>query len=153
MEAGQRQPQAAEKTIVSNIKERLTAAIQEADKASQDSLRATREHSAEAEAAFGFVREAAGELRDQLQSIPGIAFTINPDSVCITLVDRELWFGYDSGSQKFVGEESAHSWYDAERYATQSEWANAEACVDAMIRSCAQYFRMARAIDAASKLG
>lgn len=134
---------------MSKVKERLAAAISEADAQSQSRLRTDRESSAEA--AFKPVREAASELRDELKSIADIKFAINPDSVCITLIDRELWFDYDTGSQHFAGEESAHSWYDGERYATQFAWADAEACIEAMIRSCAQYFRMARAVNAASK--
>jgi hypothetical protein len=136
---------------MSKVKERLAAAISEADAQSQSRLRTDREGSAEAAAAFKPVREAASELRDELRSIADINFAINPDSVCITLIDRELWFGYDTGSQHFAGEESAHSWYGGERYATQFAWADAEACIEAMIRSCAQYFRMARAVNAAFK--
>lgn len=136
---------------MSKVKERLAAAIREADAESQDRLRTNRASSAEAQAAFRPVRETASELRDELKSIAGIKFIINPDSVCIKFVDRELWFGYDAKSKEFFGEESAHSWYDRERYAMPYAWADAEACIDAMIRSCAQYFRMARAVDAAIK--
>ena len=136
---------------MSKVKERLAAAIRDADAESQSRLRTDRESSAEATAAFKPVREAAIELRNELKSIADIKFSINPDSVCITLVDRELWFSYDIKSQEFTGEESTHTWYDRERYATQFVWADAEACIDAMIRSCAQYFRMARALNAASE--
>ena len=104
---------------MSKVKERLAAAIREADAESQDRLRINRESSAEAQVAFKPVRVAADELSHELEPIAGIDFVINPDSVCIKLVDRELWFGYDARSQEFFGEESAHSWYDRKRYATQ----------------------------------
>lgn len=136
---------------MSDIKERLAAAMREAAEQIQSRLRADRESSAEAAAAFGPVRDAAIELRDELKSAKDIKFSINPDSVCITFVDRELWFGYDTTSQEFTGEESAHSWYDGERYATKFAWPNVDACIGAMIRLCAQYLRMARAVDMAAK--
>ena len=137
---------------MSKIKKRLAAAIKAADKKSQDSLRSARGRYAEGGRVFEPVRKAAEELREELNSVPGIHFTINPESVCITLVDRELWFSYDDEAKDFFGEESAHSWYDGERFATRFAWSDAEACVEAMIRSCAQYFRMARAINEASAL-
>lgn len=136
---------------MTDIKERLAAAIREADEQTRSRLREDRESSAEAAATFRPVREAAIELRDELKSTADIKFAISPDSVCITLVDRELWLSYDAKSHEFAGEESAHSWYDGERYATQFAWADADACIDAMIRLCAQYFRMARAVDMAAK--
>jgi hypothetical protein len=133
-----------------SIKERLAAAIEAADRETSELLAATRERSAEAEAAFRPVWAAANELREELLAVNGIELTINPDSVCITLVDRELWFSYDPEAHEFFGEESAHSWYDGERYGTRFTWSDAEACIESMIRSCAQYCRMARAINAAS---
>ena len=138
---------------MSNIKKRLAAAIKAADKMNRDTLRLARERNAEGVGAFDPVRKAAEELCEELKTIPGIDFTINPESVCITLVDRELWFSYDDEGKEFFGEESAHSWYDGERYATRFAWPDAEACIEAMVRSCAQYFRMARAINEASPSG
>ena len=132
--------------MASDIKARLEAAILEAEDISRKRLQAYREISSGSETAFSPVMLAAEDLREHLQSQPGITFTINPDSVIIGLVDRELWFGYDAQSGKFQGEESAHSWYDAERYATREEWTDADACIDAMIRLCAEYVRMARAM-------
>ena len=137
---------------MTEIKKRLAAAIREADEQTQSRLRVNQESSAEVAATFKPVREAAIELRDELKSTVDIKFAISSDSVCITFVDRELWFSYDTKSHEFTGEESAHSWYDGERYATQFAWADADACIDAMIRSCAQCFRMARAVDMAEKL-
>ena len=136
--------------MTSDIRDRLQKAIREADERSRSHLKAAREATAEAELAMRPVRHAAEEMKQELQSEPSIEFTINPDSVCISLVDREFWFGFDDQSQKFTGEESAHSWYDGERYAESYEWANGEECVDAIIKLCAQYVRMARAISSTS---
>ena len=136
---------------MSDIKERLVAAMREAAEQIQSRLRADRESSAESAAAFRPVRDAAIELRDELKSAKDIKFSINPDSVCIAFVDRELWFTYDATSHEFTGEESAHSWYDGERYATKFAWPNVDACIGAMIRLCAQYLRMARAVEMAAK--
>ena len=130
-----------------DIGARLEAAILEAEEMSRNRLRASRQVSSGSETAFRPIRQAAEELREQLQSQPNIKFTINPESVIISLVDRELWFGYDAQSGKYVAEESAHSWYDAERYATSDEWTSADICMDAMIRLCAEYVRMARAMS------
>lgn len=109
-------------------------------------MKAVRETTAEAEAALEPVRQAAEEMREELRSVPSVKFTINPDSVGISLADRELWCTYDAQSQAFVGEESAHSWYDGERYADRHEWATADECIDAMIKLCAEFVRMTRAI-------
>ncbi len=131
----------------SNIRERLEAAIREADERARSHLRALRESTAEAEKAMRPVTDAAKEMNEELKSTPGIEFTINPESVCIRFVDREFWFGFDDQSQRFTGEESAHSWYDGERYSESYEWENQEECIDAMIKLCAQYVQMARAIS------
>ena len=119
---------------MTEIKERLATAIREADEQARSRLRADRESSTEAATAFKPVREAAIELRDELSSATDIKFAINPDSVCITLFDRELWFGYDTRTHEFTGEESAHSWYDGERYATEFTWTDASACTSYAFR-------------------
>jgi hypothetical protein len=134
----------------SDVRARLQAAIREAEAKNLADRRASHAVTAEAERAFKPVRQAAEEIRDELQSIPSIRFTINPESVCVALVDRELWCGYDAELQRFIGEESAHSWFDGERYAERYEWTSADECTDAMIRLCAQYARMARAINEAA---
>jgi hypothetical protein len=137
----------------SDIKDRLEKAIQEQDEQIRTRLRMSRERARSAEQEFAPVRRAAEEIREQLQSVPDIEFTVNPDSVWITLADRDLTFAYDVASRNFVGEESAHSWYDGERYADSYKWDTSEACVDAMIRLCARYARyarMARAIRASA---
>jgi hypothetical protein len=136
--------------MASKIRDRLEAAIRAADERSLSHLRASSESMAEAEKAMQPVRQAAEEISEELRSTPSIRFTINPESVCISLADSELWCTYEPQSQKFTGEESAHSWYDGERYAERYEWANAEECIDAMIRLCAQFVRMARAIGTAT---
>ncbi len=134
--------------MASDIRARLETAILEAEEVSRSRLRASRELASGSETAFTPIRQAAEEIREQLRSLPSIKFTINPDSVIITLMDRELWFGYDAQSGTYLAEESAHSWYDAERYAKSGEWTSADKCTDAMIRLCAEYVRMARAINA-----
>ena len=130
----------------SDIRRRLREAIREADERSVRDRRDRREVSADSARAFAPVRLAAEQVREELKSAPSINFTINPDSVGVSLVDRELWISYDPGSARFIGEESAHSWYDGERYAERYEWASADGCTESLIRLCAEYARMARAI-------
>jgi hypothetical protein len=134
----------------SDIKDRLEQAIRVEDEKSLSRLKASHESARDSEEQFQPVRLAAEELREQLQSLPSIEFSINPDSVWITLADRDLRFSYNIHTRDFVGEEGAHSWYDGEAYADRYEWHTAEACIDAMIRLCAKYVRMARAIGAAT---
>ena len=136
--------------MVSTVKDRLEQAIREEDTGRLDRLKSVRQTARGAEERFEPIRQAAEEIREQLQPLGGIEFTISPDSVWITLADRELSFGYDPAAQRFIGEETAHSWYDGERYAERYEWANAEECIDAMIKLCAQFVRMARAISTAT---
>lgn len=133
----------------SDIRDRLEKFIQEEDKQSLNRLKKSRRSRSKAEQEFEPIKHAAEEMREQLRSMPSIKFTINPDSVWITLAERELWFTYDTHSRHFVGEESGHSWFDGEPYADRYEWSTVEECTDAMIRSCAKYVRMTRAIKAA----
>ena len=135
----------------SDIRERLENVIRAEDEKNRNRLRASHESARGVEEKFEPVRQAAEELREQLQSLPSIEFTIKPDSVWLTLADRDLRFGYSIDSQKFVGEEAAHSWYDGELYADHYEWDTTEACIDAIIRFCAKYVRMARAIRVAAE--
>jgi len=130
-----------------DIKNRLEAAIREADEKSRSRFRQAHAVDPEIAKAFAPVAEAAAELEQQLRAMPGIEFTTGPASVAVRLGDLELWLSYDPQSGKFVGEESAHSWYDSERYAENFEWPSAEECTDALIRFCAQYYRMARTIN------
>nr|PZN85877.1 MAG: hypothetical protein DIU57_05685 [Pseudomonadota bacterium] len=136
-----------------DVKSRLEQAIREADERSQITFRQIHAVEPEVANAFAPVAEAARELEDYMRSIQGIEFTISPASVSIRLGDLELWVTYDPRSKKFVGEESAHSWYDSVRYADRYEWSSAEECTDALIRFCAQYYRMARAINQAASRG
>ena len=138
-----------ENNLPSDIRDRLEQAIREEDEKARSRIRKFREKNArEAEQEFELIRQAAEEIRDQLDSVPSIKFTINPDSVWITLADKEIWLGYDTEARKFVGEESAHSWFDGEYYSNGYEWNSAEECTDALIRFCAKYVRMARATKA-----
>jgi hypothetical protein len=131
----------------SDIKRRLEAAIREADEKSRARFREARVVSPEIAQAFAPVEKAAREIEDYLRSVPGVDITINPDSVSLKLGDLELWLSYDPSSKKYVGEESGHSWYDSERYSDHYTWSTAEECTDALIRSSAEYVRMARAIN------
>lgn len=134
----------------SDVTSRFETAIKEADEKSRSRFRQAHAVDPEIAKAFGPIAEAAGELEEHLRSTPGIELNISPGSVSVRLGDLELWLTYDAQSGKFVGEESAHSWYDSERYAEIYEWSTAEECTDALIRFCAQYYRMARAIDQAA---
>lgn len=134
----------------SDIRNRFEQAIRDEDEKSLGRLRASRESTRLTEERFVPVRQAAEELREQIQPAPSIEFTVNPDSVWIALGDRDLRFTYDADLLKFTCEEGAHSWYDGEPYSDRYEWDDADACIDAMIRLCAKYVRMARAISAAS---
>lgn len=133
-----------------DVKNRLEQAIRQADERSQITFRQVHSGDPEVAKAFAPVVEAAQDLEDYMRSIQGIEFTIAPTSVSIRLGDLELWVTCDPRTKKFVGEESAHSWYDGERYADRYEWSSAEECTDALIRFCAQYYRMARAINQAA---
>ena len=136
--------------MTSSIRDRLEEAIREENERGLNRLRISREGDTEVNREFEPVRQAAEEIREELQHLPSIEFTINPGSVWITLADRGLWFGYDRQEQSFLGEESAHSWHDGELYAESYRWNSAETCVAAMIRLCARYARMARNIGTAT---
>ena len=127
-----------------SIKERLELAIrQDSARNLQRTRRADRSGKA-AQLEFEPVRRAAEDIREQLESTSSIRFTINPSDVWITLADRDVWFGYDAPSRSYVGTESSHSWFDGELYTDSYKWDSPEICVEAMIRICARYARMAR---------
>lgn len=139
--------------MVSTVRDRLEQAIREEDARRLDRLKSVRQTARGAEERFEPIRQAAEEIREQLQPLAGIEFTISPDSVWITLADRELSFGYDPAAQRFIGEETAHSWYDGEPYTATYQWATSESCIEAMIRLCARYARMANAIRGGAPSG
>ncbi len=101
---------------------------------------------------FRPVCQAAEEIREELAALPSLEFTINPTSVWITLLDRELCFSYDAEARRFLGEEIGHSWYDGETYTDLHTWPTAAECIDAMIRLSATYARMARALQSAARI-
>jgi hypothetical protein len=136
-----------ENNMPSDIGDRLEKAIREEDEKTLNRIRKSRESARDAEREFGPVRQAVEQIRDELQSMPSIEFTINPDNAWITLADREVWLGYDIDSRKFIGEECSHSWYDGEPYADHYKWDTVDECTDALIRFCARYVRMARTIN------
>lgn len=130
-----------------DIGTRLRQAIQEEEARASKRLQSLDESARLAEQKFEPVKQAAVDLQHELAAVPGIEVTVNPDSVWVTLADRELRFSYNSGSQRFIGEEAVHSWYDGEAYSDLYEWDRAEACIESLIRLCAKYVRMARAIS------
>lgn len=131
----------------SDIGSRLQQAIREEEKRASQERQASHERDRAAEQQFRPVMQAGEELQRELKSVPAIDVVVNPDSLWITLADQELRFSYDSGARRFVGEASGHSWRDGEIYAERHEWDSADACIDAMIRLCAKFVRMARAIS------
>jgi len=134
-------------TLPQSIKDRLEAAILEDAARSQRRTAGPREGERAATREFEPVRHAAEDIRDQLEALPSIKFAINPSDVWISLADRDLWIGYDVSSGSFLGIENSHAWVDGELYSDNYTWDSAEACVEAMIRFCARYVRMARVIS------
>lgn len=132
--------------MAGDIAKRLERTIREEDERNRDLLRAAHESARGGEQAFAPVREAAKELREALAGVANIHVAVGSDSVWITLADREVRFWFDAESGKFAGEEGAHSWYDGEPQAQRYVWDTAEACIESLIRVCARYARMARAI-------
>lgn len=130
-----------------DIATRLRQAIQNEEKRASKRLQSLDESARLAEQKFEPVKQAAVDLQHELAAVPGIEVTVNPDSVWITLADRELRFSYNLGSQRFVGEEAVHSWYDGEAYSELYEWDKPDACIESLIRLCAKYVRMANAIS------
>lgn len=139
--------------MTGDIKSRLEAAIREADEKSRSRFRQAHAVEPEVASAFAPVVNAAQELEEYMRSVPGLEFTITPGALSVRLGDLELWLSYDPHTRRYVGEESAHSWYDSERYADNYEWSSAEECTNALIRFCAQYYRMARAINQSAPRG
>jgi hypothetical protein len=129
-----------------SIRDRLEDEIRREDARGARRLRTSREGAGGSAQAFGPIRQAAEEIREELQSVPSVEFAINPESVWISLADRDLTFSYDPQSGHFLGEEQAHAWYDGEGYSESYRWASAEACIEGMIRLCARYARMARVL-------
>jgi hypothetical protein len=133
-----------------SMKQRLEAAIRDADEKNRARLLAARAVPSGVAKAFAPVSKAAREISEQMLSMPALEFATSPDSVSLRLGDLELWLSYDPQSKAYIGEESAHSWYDGERYAKRYEWHTADECVDALIRFCAEYLRFARALNQAA---
>lgn len=136
--------------MAQDIAARLQLAIQEEEK-KVARRRSARADAGTTEQAFLPVMQAARELQGALQSVPSIKLTVNPDSVWLSLADRELKVTYDPASHDFVGDESAHAWFDGEPYSDRHKWDTADACIEALIRLCARYVRMANAIGHPAK--
>ena len=136
-----------------DISTRLEQAIRDEEHRASERVRVRHEGARAAEEKFEPVRQAAEELCQELASAPNIKVTVNPDSVWITLADRELSLWYKQSSERFAGEESAHSWYDGEACKFSYEWESAEDCIGSLIRLCARYVLMDRAIRASAPTG
>lgn len=134
----------------SDIKRRLEAAIREAEDRSRKRFREEAAVTDDVAEGFRPIIEAAQEIKEYLRSIPGIEVVMSPESVTIALGDLEFWVTYDPATKKYVGEETAPSWYDDEIYTERYTWSSAEECANALIKFTAQYVRMARAINRAA---
>lgn len=95
---------------------------------------------------FEPVARAAEELAAELSGLPEIRFTVAEEEVWIELYDRQLRFGIDGAADGFTAEEIDHSWIDGEMREERRSWPEAEDCIEAMIRYCASYARLARAL-------
>ena len=135
--------------MAGSIRERLREAILKEEKRPFETREEAYAKDRAVQDLFRPICQAAEEISDELESVPSLKFTINPTSVWITLFDREIRFSCDADSQKFVSEESGHTWYDRETYTDLQRWDTVEECIDAMIRSSAAYARMARTIQSA----
>lgn len=98
---------------------------------------------------------AARQLADEVAHVPEIRFTISPEAVWIELYDRHLFFGFDPKRNLYIADEIDHSWLDRDVREESYSWEKAEDCVDAMVRFCARYLLLARALhpDQASEPG
>jgi hypothetical protein len=138
--------------MATSIRERLREAVLREERKTAEARRPPSGKARAEENMFRPVCQAAEEIREELAALPSLEFTINPTSVWITLLDRELCFTYDAEARRFLGEEIGHSWYDGETYTDLHTWPTAAECIDAMIRLSATYARMARALQSAARI-
>jgi hypothetical protein len=129
---------------MSQIREQLRHAIDRERRL--EAQRVPAPSDARAEAAFRPVREAAEEIKDELSHVPNLKMTIGPSSVWIELYDKHLWFSYDAGRNVFVGDEVDSLWIEGGLREESFTWADAEACIQAMVEACARYVSLAEAI-------
>lgn len=126
------------------VRDRLRQAIARQRRIAPKNRR--RSAAAKAAKAFEAVRDAAGELQDELAKTPGLKLTIQPDSVWIELYDKHFWFGYDPKRRLFVGDEVDSLWMEGGLREQTVTWDSAGACIEAMIQACARYVGLAKAI-------
>jgi hypothetical protein len=127
---------------MSEVRDRLRKAIEQQRRT--ETRRPRGPGDVAVEAAFRPVREAAEELRDELQNMRDLRISIEPDSVWIELYDRHLWFSYDAAQRVFVGSETEALWMEGGIREETYKWATAEACIEAMIQATARYVALAR---------
>jgi len=131
---------------MATIRERLREAIEMEAAARPALTRTSRE--VPSPPPFAPVREAACQLRAELEGIHDLRIEVEPDGVRIALYDKELWFTYDPEEQAFVGREANTAWMDGGLREESFKWDTAEACTDAMIRATARYVSLIRAMAA-----
>lgn len=128
------------------IKQRLQRALEEERRPRAQPERAAPETTHEAIERFLPVVKAAEELAESVAETPEIRFTISPEEVWIELYDRHLFFGFDAVRHLYVADEIDYSWLDRDVREERASWPEVEDCIDAMVRSCARYVVLARAL-------
>ncbi|NNG02889.1 MAG: hypothetical protein HKM95_02155 [Inquilinus sp.] len=126
---------------MTQIRDRLHKAIAEQRRPGRE--RPPVVGSAQIEAAFRPVAEAAEELRRELSDVPGLAIVVAAHEVRIELHDKDLWLSYSPEEGKFVGSELTSLWMEGGQREEHLTWETAEACVEAMIQACARYASLA----------
>jgi hypothetical protein len=130
---------------MSTIRQRLHEAI-ERQSAGRPAPRRAKLNAAIA-AAFTPVREAALQIEDELKTVPEISMSIEPDSVLLTLKEKDLWFGFDAQEGVFVGSESDTLWMEGGQREETYKWETVDACIEAMIQASARCVALARTAE------
>jgi hypothetical protein len=131
-----------------HIKEKLKQAIEAERSRGRPPRPPKRTGGRSAEQAFAPVRKAAQEIAAELADLPELRITTDPESVWVELYDKHFCFAVDSASGRFVGDELGYSWLEPELQEAAFSWNTATECVDALLRACARYVVLARAIRA-----
>jgi hypothetical protein len=131
-----------------SIKEKLKQAIEAERRRGRPPRQPKRNDGFTAEQAFDPVRKAAQEIAGELTELPELRITIDPESVWVDLYDKHFCFAFDAAIGRFVGDELGYTWLEPELQAANFSWGSAEECVDALVRACARYVMLARAIRA-----
>lgn len=130
------------------IKDKLKQAIEEERSRGRPSRRAAGKAEPGDAEAFAPVRQAAREITAELVELPELRITIDTESVWVELYDKHFCFAFDAASGHFVGDELSYSWLDRELHEETYRWDTVEECIDGLVRACAHYVVLARAITA-----